>query len=81
MSQNNDRLSAFAGMNTRDHSSVQIDTDAQLLKNNQARYVYIETKPSDPRQVKCYDRGERKDVWGTYQEFSKTSKERIFVPN
>ena len=48
---------------------------------NHKRYVCVEVKDSNPRQVKCHDLETGACVWGEYKPLKQNSKLLIFVPN
>ena len=55
--------------------------DLDKVAANKERYLYRAVGERDAHQVMCYDNQLQKNVWGTYQPVSSTSREKIFVPN
>lgn len=56
------------------------ETEAEH-KANKERYLCVEVKASNPRDVLCFDKVEQKMVWGKYTPFGRSCRLSIFIPN
>ena len=57
------------------------DSDDEIVAVNQRRYTSCESGRRGGHQVVCYDNALSKEVWGTHEFVSPSSKKKIFVPN
>ena len=58
-----------------------VNDDDEVAASNKRRYQFREVGVRDAHQIKCFDTALSREVWGTYEFVSTSSKKKIFVPN
>jgi hypothetical protein len=81
MTDSNQRDTGFLAFTTSSSYQEETPQDMEKITASKERYSYRDVGERDAHQVMCYDKQLQKNVWGTYQSVSATSREKIFVPN